>query len=144
MDSLVGILGGFGDVLTPVNLLYVLIGALIGNLREPAQLVLATGALGTHFYVNDRALAREHASSSGPAGRYLLALAVLVGWATADIQSAHPRAHAVVQALLAGGIVLNSLNEELPEGNDGRFGPFAAGIVSYTALMLLFLRALRS
>lgn len=31
MDSLVGILGGFGDVLTPVNLLYVLVGALIGT-----------------------------------------------------------------------------------------------------------------
>ena len=31
MDSLIGLWGGFGDVLTPVNLLYVLIGALIGT-----------------------------------------------------------------------------------------------------------------
>ncbi|MFT3661176.1 MAG: tripartite tricarboxylate transporter permease [Gordonia sp. (in: high G+C Gram-positive bacteria)] len=31
MDALSGLLGGFGDVLTPVNLLYVLIGALIGT-----------------------------------------------------------------------------------------------------------------
>jgi hypothetical protein len=106
--------------------------------------VLATGALGTHFYVNDRSLRREHASSYGPGARYLLALAVLVGWATTDIQSAHPRAHAVVYALLAGGIVLNALKEELPDANQGRFGPFAAGIVGYTALMLLFLRSLRS
>ena len=31
MDALVGLLGGFGDVLTPTNLMYVLIGALIGT-----------------------------------------------------------------------------------------------------------------
>lgn len=31
MDSIVGLLGGFADVLTPVNLLYVLIGAIIGT-----------------------------------------------------------------------------------------------------------------
>jgi putative tricarboxylic transport membrane protein len=31
MDSVIGLLGGFGDVLTPVNLLYVLVGALIGT-----------------------------------------------------------------------------------------------------------------
>ena len=31
MDSVMGLLGGFGDVLTPVNLLYVLVGALIGT-----------------------------------------------------------------------------------------------------------------
>ncbi|CAJ1582400.1 tripartite tricarboxylate transporter permease [[Mycobacterium] wendilense] len=31
MDALTGLLGGFADVLTPVNLLYVLIGALIGT-----------------------------------------------------------------------------------------------------------------
>ncbi len=31
MDALSGLLGGFGDVLTPANLLYVLVGALIGT-----------------------------------------------------------------------------------------------------------------
>ncbi|MFT4088783.1 MAG: tripartite tricarboxylate transporter permease, partial [Gordonia sp. (in: high G+C Gram-positive bacteria)] len=31
MDSITGLLGGFADVLTPVNLLYVLVGALIGT-----------------------------------------------------------------------------------------------------------------
>jgi len=31
MDSLTGLLGGFADVLTPVNLIYVLVGALIGT-----------------------------------------------------------------------------------------------------------------
>lgn len=31
MDAITGLLGGFADVLTPVNLLYVLIGALIGT-----------------------------------------------------------------------------------------------------------------
>ncbi|KUH85499.1 MULTISPECIES: tripartite tricarboxylate transporter permease [unclassified Mycobacterium] len=31
MDSLTGLIGGFGDVLTPVNLLYVFIGAVIGT-----------------------------------------------------------------------------------------------------------------
>jgi hypothetical protein len=39
-------------------------------------------------------------------------------------------------AILAGGIVLNVLKEELPEERQSRFGAFALGTGLYTLLLL--------
>ncbi len=40
-------------------------------------------------------------------------------------------------AFLAGGVVLNTLKEELPEDKDSRFMPFAVGTAAYAVLLLL-------
>jgi hypothetical protein len=46
-------------------------------------------------------------------------------------------ATSVLFALLAGGIVLNVLKEELPEERQSRFSAFALGAAGYTILLLL-------
>jgi hypothetical protein len=38
--------------------------------------------------------------------------------------------------LVAGGIILNVINEELPEPHQGRFSVFVTGTVVYSALLL--------
>ncbi|WP_245180728.1 hypothetical protein [Haloarcula amylovorans] len=43
---------------------------------------------------------------------------------------------AVLFALLAGGIVLNVIKEELPAERQSRFWAFVVGVVGYTALLL--------
>lgn len=46
-------------------------------------------------------------------------------------------AHAALLALLAGGVILNVLKEELPEERKSRFWPFALGAATYAVLLLL-------
>lgn len=45
---------------------------------------------------------------------------------------------ALLQAFIAGGVLLNVLKEELPEEAEGRFWAFAGGAVAYSALLLAF------
>ncbi|MGG6265580.1 hypothetical protein ACQ4M3_06190 [Leptolyngbya sp. AN03gr2] len=46
---------------------------------------------------------------------------VIVGWVIGSATTIHLAAIAVLFAFLAGGVVLNVLKEELPEGRESRF-----------------------
>ena len=92
--------------------------------------------MGLHFLVNDYGL-RHHHKRLYRIGRWILAAAVLFGWAVGlgiEINELHV---ALLFAFLAGGIVLNVLKEELPAERESRFWAFAAGAAGYAALLVL-------
>jgi zinc transporter ZupT len=117
--------------------------ALIGYLlhhREETDLkglVLFAIALGLHFLVNDRGLATHHGALYARFGRWLVAGAVLAGFALGTVLEPLPEVVAGLFAFLAGGIVLNVLKEELPEERESRFLAFLVGAVGYAALLLV-------
>ncbi|MEX2536095.1 MAG: hypothetical protein WD273_10925 [Trueperaceae bacterium] len=100
-------------------------------------LFLFVAALSLHFVVNDHGLRQEHRQAYHRFARWLLAAVVLAGWALAVVTRIDESFLAVLFALLAGGIVLNVLKEELPEERRSRFWAFAVGAAGYTALLLL-------
>ncbi|MEN9937354.1 MAG: hypothetical protein RLZZ387_3933 [Chloroflexota bacterium] len=116
-----------------------LIGYLLVHREETEWLGLALFviALGFHFVVNDVGLREHHKESYDRAGRWLLAAAVLVGWAVAQVVAFSPATVALLFAFLAGGVLLNVLKEELPEERASQFWPFAAGAAGYAAKLLL-------
>lgn len=93
-------------------------------------------AMALHFLVNDFGLREHHRGVYERLGRWVLAGAVLAGWALG--RWAHPpeEARAVALAVLSGGVVLNVLKEELPEERQSRFGAFALGVAGYAAVLL--------
>jgi hypothetical protein len=101
-----------------------------------AGLALFTVALGVHFVVNDFGLHEHHRSRYRHTGRWILAGAVLLGWAIRMIGEVPPAARAALGAFLGGGIVLNVLKEELPEPRRSRITPLAGGAAAYTVLLL--------
>jgi hypothetical protein len=78
-------------------------------------------ALGVHFVVNDFELREDHKGAYDKIGRFVLAVAVLVGWGIGLFVEVSEAALAVLFAFLAGGVVLNVLKEELPEQRESRF-----------------------
>lgn len=100
------------------------------------NLVLFAVAMALHFVVNDYGLREHHRERYGRIGRWLLAAAVLLGWALGLVAAIPEVAIAVLLAFLAGGVVLNVLKEELPEERASRFWAFATGAAAYTALLL--------
>ena len=116
--------------------------ALIGYLlvhREsagPVELALFAFAMGVHFIVNDHGLRQDHEHFYDRRGRWVVAAAVLVGWALGTVTEVAEPAIALLLAFLAGGVVLNVLKEELPEERESRFSAFALGAAGYTALLL--------
>lgn len=73
-------------------------------------------AMALHYSVNDHALA-EHHGARYRSGRWLLVMALLIGWAIGVIPrfDVPPVALALVLSYIAGGTVLNILRHELPD-----------------------------
>ena len=103
---------------------------------DPGGLTIYAVALGVHFIVNDQGLEEHHGSAYDRAGRWLLAVAPVFGWALGLVTTISPAAVAALFAFLGGGVILNVLKEELPEDRESRFGAFAAGAGAYATLLM--------
>ena len=140
---------GGGDDMVEADLFWLHIGsfavynALIGYLllhREdtgPVSLLLYFVAMALHFVTADHGLRDHHKGRYDRTGRWVLAGAVTLGWATGLLVSLPEAAIGFLFAFLAGSVVLNVLKEELPEERESSFGAFALGTAGYAALLLL-------
>ena len=115
-----------------------LIGYLLLHRETPGlqSLLLYSLALILHFVVNDYGLRQDHKGAYDRIGRWILAMAIFVGWGSGSSTEIPEPAIAVLFAFLAGGIVLNVLKEELPRERKSRFWAFALGAVAYAILLL--------
>jgi len=117
--------------------------ALIGYLlvERAAQGLLSLGlysaAMALHFLVTDHALIHEHGRPYLSSGRWLLALAVLLGWAVGVVAPLPVGVMVMLFGFIAGGVVINSVKGELPEEGEGRFWPFCLGAGGYALLLIL-------
>jgi hypothetical protein len=94
-------------------------------------------ALGLHFFVNDVGLREHHKQAYDRIGRWILSGAILLGWSLGHGFHGNEAAISAIWALVAGGMILNVLKEELPEEQDSHFGMFVGGAVIYSLLLLL-------
>lgn len=94
-------------------------------------------AMGLHFITNDRALRSSHEQDYDKYGRWLLTAAIVIGWLVGISTEVEDTVVSFLVALLAGGVILNVLKEELPEERESSFLSFAIGISSYSILLLL-------
>lgn len=116
----------------------VLIGYLLLHRLEAGAGTLAMFglAMALHFLVNDHGLHAHHKHRYRRVGRWLLAVAVLGGYALGVALEIGEAAIAMMIAFIGGGVVLNVLKEELPEERQSRFVPFALGAAAYAALLV--------
>ncbi|QEG39371.1 hypothetical protein [Roseimaritima ulvae] len=110
---------------------------LVREYRDVTSLTLFVIGIGLHFFVNDHALRQHHRKPYHRRGRWILAAAILLGWAVGMSTEIHEVITATVIAFLSGGILLNSFKEELPEERESHFGSFASGAVGYALLLTL-------
>ncbi|WP_227938114.1 hypothetical protein [Alkalihalobacillus deserti] len=101
------------------------------------NLVLYVIAMGLHFIVVDYGLRTHHKDTYNRIGRWLLALAVLIGWGVGVITEIPESSLALLFAFLSGGIILNVLKEELPEDRESNIWAFSLGAFGYVALLLI-------
>ncbi|HBB35704.1 MAG TPA: hypothetical protein DDZ80_30840 [Cyanobacteria bacterium UBA8803] len=115
-----------------------LIGYLLLHREEPGipSLWFFFFAMALHFIVNDNGLREHHKESYDRIGRWILAAAIIMGWAIGQGGEIHQAAIAVLFAFLAGGVILNVLKEELPEERQSRFWAFSLGAAIYAALLV--------
>lgn len=114
------------------------VGYLLLHREEPgiAGLLWYALAMALHLLVNDYGLREHHKERYHRVGRWLLAAAVLAGWGVGVLVTVERVWLSLLFALLAGGVVLNTLKEELPAERESRFWAFAAGAALYAAVLL--------
>ncbi|HYD76496.1 hypothetical protein [Ramlibacter sp.] len=118
---------------------FALYNALIGYLLvhgERGDELLYGFAMALHFVVNDQALREHHKERYERQGRWLLAGAVLLGWLGGVWLDLPELGIRLMIALLAGGVIMNVLKEELPEERQSRFWAFLVGATAYGAILL--------
>ncbi|WP_436642786.1 hypothetical protein [Microbaculum sp. FT89] len=117
-----------------------LIGYLLLH-REQAgywSLAIYVVAMLLHLSTSDFGQRQEHPQDYDSETRWVLAAGVSVGWLVGALDTEVPPIFiGFLFAFLAGGVIMNTLKEELPEDKDSRFLPFAAGAAAYAALLLL-------
>lgn len=113
-----------------------IIGAVAFHDEALAPLAIAVVAFGAHYLVADHALQVRHGDAFARHGRWLLAGAMVLGWALTAAIEPHVVVIAALLGLLSGGIILGVMSEELPEKRQGRFSYFVLGAIAYAALLL--------
>lgn len=109
---------------------------LVNNQQTSRNLAFFFIAMALHFLVNDFGLQAHYKQRYASKGRWLLAAAILAGWATAVAVEVPELVISSLVAFIAGGVILNVLKEELPEERQSRFGAFLLGGGIYAALLL--------
>ncbi|GAB3067147.1 hypothetical protein ACFOU0_00305 [Salinicoccus sesuvii] len=94
-------------------------------------------AMGIHFITNDKALRSAHKEDYDRYGRWLLAIAITVGWLIGMFTELNILVISILTAFLAGGVILNVMKEELPEERESSFPAFFTGMLGYTVLLLI-------
>lgn len=122
---------------------FTLYNALIGYLLVREHYESAWGmlfffiAMGVHFITNDKSLRATHKEEYDQYGRWLLVVAILIGWVFGLVSEVNELTVSFLTALLAGGIILNVMKEELPEEHESSFMSFCLGIAGYSVLLLI-------
>ena len=98
--------------------------------------VLFAVAMGLHFVLTDRGLAENYPRRFRAWGRYVLAGALLLGWAAVAVAApASTTLVSLLVAFLGGSVLLNVFKEELPSTGRSSFGWFLAGLALYAGLL---------
>ena len=115
-----------------------IIGYLLVHREDPGAggLLLFAAAMGVHFVVNDHALREHYRQRYHDRGRWVLAAAVVLGWAVGAVTEVTEAFLGLLLALLAGGVILNVMKEELPAERESRFTAFLTGAAVYTVVLL--------
>jgi hypothetical protein len=107
--------------------------------KDATTLVLYTLAMSFHFLLVDHSLFSDHYGRYEGRLRWILAMAVLAGWFVGILTSIPDQWMARIIAFVSGGVLMNTVVVELPEGRGGRFWPFAVAAAAYSAVLLVVL-----
>ena len=101
------------------------------------SLILITLGMGTLFLVSDHGLRKTWPDAYDRWIRWVLGLALLVGWAIGVWLKVSPNVIALWYAFLAGLMLITTIREKLSTDESGSFWPFLAGVVLFTVLLLI-------
>ena len=108
-----------------------------GLKQEPKAVFIFTAVFILHIMVNDVGLRLDHKKRYDPWGSLILATSVVAGWLLGYLVTLPALIFALWFSWLAGGILLNTIKEELPKERKSKLLPFILGVVASTLLFII-------
>lgn len=108
-----------------------------GGFAGYVSLSLFAAAMLVHYLAIDNGLRRKYGELYDPLLRWAFVVASLGGWALAGVTEIPYTALALLNSLFAGALLVFTLKEKTPGSRRVRFGPFLAGVIGYSLLLLL-------
>jgi hypothetical protein len=102
-----------------------------------AGLALYALAMFLHFWTVDHSLREEHGARYDRSGRWVLVSGLLAGALVGVGGFTSETLVPTFMGFIAGGVVINSLKDELPGRGEGRAMPFVLGAFGYSLLLLI-------
>ena len=122
-------------------LAFVLYNLMVGALlihtdrESKVEAVLFAVAMGLHLLVVDKSLNEDFREKWKSAGRWVVSAAVIVGCLASSALSLDGLFSQACFAFLGGGVILNSMKEELPQAKDSRLVAFVIAGFGFAALL---------
>ena len=112
------------------------IGYAIAYKDDPSiqPLGLFTFAMALHYFTNDYTLIKEDMLKYEGCGKWVLIGFLIFGWAAGNWVIISDAAIALVNAFIAGGVIMNVTRHELPADNPNSTETFLLGSVFYTII----------
>jgi len=104
-----------------------------------SSLVLYALAMAFHLLLVDHSLAQERYRLYESRGRWILALAVMAGWLVGILTPIPEQWLARITGFVCGGVLMNTLVVELPEGRGGRLWFFVLAAAAYSLVLIVVL-----
>lgn len=116
-----------------------LTGYVVANWSRPGLIpvFLAGGILTLHMLAVNHQMRKWHSRAFDDYFRWLFALALFIGWGAGVFLDIPRELEIVVTGMLAGGIITNIMNEELPDNEPRKILPFIAGVVLITIVAVI-------
>lgn len=114
------------------------IGASLSDVNNPdiQPLLLFSIAIGLHYFIHDHNLREVNEVLYDRVGRWILVLALILGWMIGFFFTIPVTIIDLVVAFVAGGVLLNVMRYELPKREPGTYKFFLLGSVLYTCILL--------
>ncbi|WP_019531466.1 hypothetical protein [Dasania marina] len=113
-----------------------IIGYLIAKMNDPLLIAIFVLSMAVHFLVVDYRMMEIHKGAYQRVGRWLLTLAIILGWAIGITTVIAPVVVTLLLAFVAGGIVLVVLEEEFSREHPSSFPAFLVAVLAYMAVQI--------
>lgn len=107
-----------------------------GLKQEPKALLFFTVIFILHLMVNDVGIRMDHKKRYDPYGSIILGASIIGGWLLGVFLTLPIPVYAIWFSWLSGGILLNTIKEELPKERKSQLLPFILGALFSTVLFL--------
>jgi len=116
-----------------------IVGYLVGEQKDSnfGFLFLIAVAMSLHFIGTGTGFRQHHKVFFDRYQRWFLAASLLMGWAMGVTHLFGHSSVAAWKAFLSGAVIINTIWEEVPDEQSGRFWPFAAGALGFALLVLV-------